>query len=194
MNSLKDLSNKISNLEQHILRLGNKLSIENIILQYKFKILPFVGTGNGNDFEKMFDISEIKNQNILLKSIKFIPYYTDDSEDLVLSDGTTETIPATWRVNRVFDTFPPVSVTPDYGYRLRVNGAQEFFSVYNVAYQYAVPPPDFQEDNIYQLFKNVQDINMNYKIQMPSTFLGTSSYPTMKIYLGVYIFSQDYLK
>lgn len=120
----------------------------------KFKVFQFSGLADNNNLTPNFNLVDIQSRYLVIKAIKIVPYYANNSIDLFLTDGVTtnsETIPANLRINRLFDVY-------DYGVQLSViiNGSRIDMFPTEVA---IVPPAadgnvpmDLDLDNIYYKF------------------------------------------
>ena len=167
----------------------NDLSkIEDIILRSEYKILAFAGESDGTSLTAMFDASLFENKKMILKSIQFIPYYVANSEDVRYSDGTTETILASMRINRVFDWYGNPAVDTYRSY-IAIND-RPIISINNANQQGSLPI-DFKVDNIYYLVPNtVKDITIQNEAESVNNIsTGGRSRANLKCFLEVYLFS-----
>ena len=74
----------------------------------------FHGVADGTPLTPGFDLENIRNRFIILKSFRIIPYYAPVEEpgnqpvDIFLNDGVTQTVEVVQplsRINRLFDTY-----------------------------------------------------------------------------------------
>jgi len=168
---------------------GLREALEFIALPLKtqYKVLTWYGNADGvNNLTPAFDLNVILNKKIIIKSIECIPYYVNDSEDVEFSDGTTETIPAGARVNRVFDMYSNLALGAHL-FRMIINGSIVPFSLND---ERGVPPPDFKFDNIYYRYpEKIQNIDILYgtEILEDLTTPGTPIHPNVKIFIECYL-------
>lgn len=181
LDKIQSLEKKINSLERN--------SLDRIILKSRFNVLGFFGQANGAVLTKAFDDGVFRNKNILLKGLKIVPYYSDDSMDLNFSDGTTEEILEDVRINRIFDSY--AGATSSY-LRLLVNGGNKIFNVANNGTVDRLPS-DYEIDSVYALFENVTQLNIDCFFENMSLGVGVTN-PYVKIYLQCYVYSDDSFK
>lgn len=187
-----NLAEKIGMLEKRISELETRSysKLEDIILNSTFRVLPFFGQADGTNLTHQFSDSFFINKSILIKTIKFIPYYSSDAIDISFSDGTTETIPDSFRVERVFDPSSGggVFIAP-HSVNILINGSPAILSV-DPTNDPGCIPPDYVLDNIYYLKKDVQSIDVNIIQEVLSDFTapGTTITPNIKVFIECYIF------
>lgn len=87
--------------------------ISRIKLNSKYKVLLFGGVSDGTTLTRRFTVDDIAGKNLLIKSIRIVPYYIDNGNiDTWLFDGVTntvETIQAQTRIERLFDSYSQVT-------------------------------------------------------------------------------------
>ena len=181
LNEIQSLKKRIVNLERN--------NLDDIVLNSEFNVLGFYGQANGAVLTKTFDDSVFRNKNVLLKGLKVVPYYNINSVDLNFSDGTTETIPLDTRINRIFDSYAGATAS---FIRFLVNGAAKIFNVDNTG---AVDrlPSDYEIDNVFVLYKNVTQMNIECFFENLSLGVGTTN-PLVKIYIQCYTFANATFK
>ncbi|HES60270.1 MAG TPA: hypothetical protein ENO18_07550 [Caldithrix sp.] len=186
--NLAELQREVEDLKKQVSSIEKKNSIEDIILKSSFWILPFSGLSN-TALTARFNTSLYFSKNVLIKSFKLVPYYLTDSEDIRFSDGTTETIPANVRANRVFDPYTNTLGGISHYATILINGKPVIINV-DDANQAGVIPPDYECDNIYSLHKNVTSIGIRYHNQLITdlTAPGTTGTFNLKAFLECYIF------
>jgi len=142
---LEQIKNVVSNA------VGNKVSpLENIILNSQYHCLAYAGQAGQvvpRNIPASFNQEILANKNVLIKSIKLIPYAWENTIDLSLSDGTTETVPPNMRLQRTMERF---SAAVDI--RLIINGG--FVNVFSI---------DAGGNNWFPLDLSVDNIYYNYK-------------------------------
>jgi hypothetical protein len=125
--------------------------IENIILNSQYHCLAYAGQAGQVvpvNIPASFNQQIFSNKNLLIKSIKLIPYAWENTIDLSLSDGTTETVPPNMRLQRTMERF---SASVDI--RLLINGAVvNVFSIDAGGNNWF--PLDLSVDNIYYNYKS----------------------------------------
>lgn len=190
MDRLRDLQKQVVALTEDIGKLKSKLFLEDIILNSTFKLLSFYGSADGTNLTRGFPIDWVRNHNILIKGIQFVPYYSGDAIDIQFSGGETETVPTSFRINRVFDASSGGGIfLGAHSVNLLINGAPEILSI-APTYDPACVPPDFEINNIYSLHKNIQDIDVNMTQEVLEDFTapGTTQAPNIKVFIECYVF------
>ena len=180
-----NLAEKITELEKKLIDLEKRSfsKLEDIILKADFKILCFYGLADGNaNLTHAFDDTLIQNKTILIKAVKIFPYYKDATVDVEFSDGTTETIAAGVRVNRVFDTYSGAAAAR---FDLLVNSAPVIF---NQGTNFNLLPSDYEFDNAYKLIKNVNTIDVNCYFEQADPSDSATTNPNVKVYLECYLY------
>lgn len=187
MDRLQELQYQVNSLTKKVDELEKKKSIEDIILKSKFVLLGFNGNADGTTLlTKNFDNSIILSKNLLLKSLRIIPYYGAATVDIDLTDGitnTTETIAMNVRVNRVLDSYTGAVAS---FMQLFIDSKNEIFNVSNTSTD--LLPPDFEMDNIYALYKNIGNIDIACYFEINDPAGSTPAIPNVKVYLECYIF------
>jgi len=121
-----------------------ELSIFSIPLKSQYKVLLWHGRADGTLLTPGFNLQEITEKNIIIKSIKFYPYAFGPFIDFFVTDGVTdweETIPTLARLDRLFDNFNTSTLV-----KCTLNGAQ-----FPAFVNQAIPgyPMDLELDNIF---------------------------------------------
>lgn len=167
--------------------LGRNPKLDEIIINSEFKVLGFGGEADGaTPLVQGFDPNIISNKSVLIKGIQIVPYMDAAAVDFIFSDGTTETIPAGLRINRLFDAFSDAGGVVVHTMRFLLNGSSVIFSTPNFR---GCPPPDFQIDNIYYLFKEkLQTMEFIYGAENSSDLAGLSVPVFVKVYVECYLF------
>lgn len=133
----------------------NVSPLENIILNSQYHCLMFAGQAGAVvpvDIPATFNQAIFNGKKLLIKSIKFIPYASENTIDLSLSDGTTETVPPSMRLQRTLERF---STAVDI--RLFINGSYQNVFSSDPANNWF--PLDLTLDNIYYNYQsNVQSV------------------------------------
>jgi hypothetical protein len=147
-----------------------------------YKCLLFTGAADGNPLDPEFTEDQILNKTLRLKGFRIIPYYQAAAEDFVFSDGTTETVGAQARVNRLFDLWSQ-------GARIdfRINGTRlNFFEIAGAANGY---PMDLWLDNIDYLYsEKVQELTISIIGEIETDVPGVASQqPLLKVIVEVYL-------
>ena len=162
--------------------------ISNILelpLKSQYRALTFTGLADGSLLTPDFNIQDLQNKIFVLKSFKIINYYSDDAIDISLTDGANtfnETIPADYRIDRLFDrSFDST------GIKFSINGTPiNIFSQTNGLGSY---PADLDLDNIFFKYDSpLIDLN----IQIWTVVLGdietpTNQIPTVKVLVECYL-------
>jgi hypothetical protein len=153
----------------------------------KYRLLLWTGTADGTLLTPRFNINDLLNRYMVIKSFKIVPYYIDNSEDLYLDDGAgtvfTETIRADLRINRIFDAFSVGTVVI-----LRINDAvADMFGNDGSGVSY---PIDISEDNIYYKYpEKINQLSLAITADVTDTLNGAVNYqnPAVKVTMGVYL-------
>jgi hypothetical protein len=131
---------------------AEELDLISLPFKSTYRVLSWQGASDGTVLTPDFNIIDIEGKFIVIKSFKIIPYYQDASVDLFVSDGVTdneETIPATARIDRVFDIFGSGT-----NIVMLINGGQ--VNLFN-----AVFPLDLDLQNIYYKYpEKVQTLQL----------------------------------
>jgi len=149
--------NLLDQIQKTVEKVFNKnvSPLENIILNSQYHCLMFAGQAgavNAVEIPATFNQAVFSGKKVLIKSIKFIPYASENTIDLSLSDGTTETVPPSMRLQRTLERF---STAADI--RMFINGA--YVNVFSSDPANNWFPLDMQLDNIYYNYQsNVQNI------------------------------------
>jgi hypothetical protein len=183
-----NLTEKIGLIEKKVEELEKKSfsKIEDIILNSTYRVLSFAGSAGTpaapNTLTACFDNSLILNKSILIKSIKVDAYARDPMVDIAFSDGTTETITANMRINRIFDLF-----TDSLNIDMILNeSSTAIFPNDNSGDVYF--PIDLFVDNIYKLIKNVNTLTFRAGSFLALNFVGGTTQPNLIITMECYIF------
>jgi hypothetical protein len=87
----------------------DEINLFNLPLKSQYKVLMFTGRADGTDLTPRFNLNEITERTIVVKSIKIVPYYFGVGVDISLDDGAgtviNEATFANQRINRLFDDF-----------------------------------------------------------------------------------------
>lgn len=163
------------------------LTILSLPLISQYRVLTWYGNADGvNLFLPAFDINSIIGRYIIIKSIEFVSYYVNNSVDINFSDGTTETIQAGVRVNRMFDTWSNFALGAHL-FRMTINGN---LIPFQITAEQGVPPPDFKIDNIYYKYpQKLESMNILYgtEIMESNVGAGTPVHPNVKIFVECYL-------
>lgn len=179
-----NLAEEVLRLKKIVNDLEKKKSIEDIILKSEFVVLGFFGLADGNaNLSKSFDDSIFNSKKVLIKSLRIVPYYSANSIDMLFSDGTSETIVAGTRINRVFDSY--TGAVASY-LRLLINSKSEIFKTTSAAVVNLLPS-DFEMDNIYALYEQVSTMNILCYFE-DSGADNSPTNPNVKVYIECYIF------
>jgi hypothetical protein len=188
MEGLKELQKQVDALNNKFIDFQFKKSLDEIILNSKYVVLGFQGIADGATLlTKSFADQTIRSKNLLLKSLRIIPYYSADTVDIELTDGvttTTETIGTGIRVNRILDSYTGAVAS---FLRLLIDSKNEIFNVSNTG-NVDLLPPDFEFDNAYALYKSIQNIDMVCYFEVNDPAGSTPINPYVKIYLECYLF------
>jgi len=166
------------------------LNIFSIPLISQYRALIFSGLADGSPMTPQFDLDMLTNKIMVVKSIRLIPYASDDIVDFYVSDGVStfkETLPVNIRLNNVLDQFNEGT-----SIRILINGTPlPIFS--NV---FSSPTgeyfPDLWLDNIY--YKYPEQINSNgMSVQIFSTVVDDPSNPTASVILNMKVLIECYL-
>lgn len=113
----------------------------------KYRVVCFTGETDGTLMTQQFQIQDFLKKSMVLKSIKLIPYASDDAiEDFYITDGVdtwNEVITNRGRLTRVIDSF-----TNSANIDIRINGVPIGIFPQPVGVS-AVYPMDLFVDNIY---------------------------------------------
>jgi hypothetical protein len=146
-----------------------------------YRILSWHGASDNTVLTPDFNIIDVAGKFMVIKSFKIVPYYQADSVDMFVDDGAgtvfQETIPATARIDRVFDIYGSgTNIT------LLINGGQVnlFNAVFNL---------DLDLQNIY--FKYPEKIQ-TLQLQILATVFDdinaqTTDNADLKVYMEVYL-------
>lgn len=131
--------------------ISSKVSpLENIILNSQYHCLAYAGQAGQvvpANIPASFNQQILAGKKVLIKSIKLIPYASENTIDISLSDGTTETVPPNMRLQRTMERF---SAAVDI--RLIINGGLiDVFSIDAGGNNWF--PLDLSVDNIYYNYK-----------------------------------------
>lgn len=150
-------------------------TIDQKVLRSQYKVLVFSSLADGTDLTPFFSINEILGKNLLIKSIRLVPWANGTTVDIRYSDGTTETIVNNTRIDRVF----PIESFPNY-FKLFLNGnLLPFFSTRINA--------DMFIDNIYVDFKQkIQTIACQANLRIDIDMTGTAGTPNIKVIIECY--------
>lgn len=190
---MKSLTEKVHDLEKEIDKLKNKSvsPLEEIILKSDYRILTFFGVASGTILAPTaltpnFNQSIVLEKNLIIKSIKVIPYADANVVDIRLDDGVTvatETLVQNTRINRVFDTFAA-------GLNLQITINGEVIPIVPIigTGDFAVPL-DLFVDNIYYIHRyKIQSITVNAAAQIDSDLTGTLDAPRLYVLIECYVY------
>ena len=124
-------------------------SIIDLPLKSQYRVLHWYGLADGTNLTLGFNINDIANRYVVLKSFKIVPYYKISSEDFYVNDGVvsnSELIPPLTRINRIFDEYETSTLIN----LLFNNASMGIFSSVAPLVQF---PLDLDLDNIFYLFK-----------------------------------------
>lgn len=165
--------------------LKESLDLINLPLKSQYKILAWQGTSDGTLLTPQFDVNILIGRSIVIKSFRIIPYYPPGLNpmiDIAFSDGTTETIPNSSRINRLFDVG-----TVGTGVTFLMNGTNVIFDSL-----IALPLPlDLWIDNIYykypqRLGTNAITLSVDGDV-VTDLSLGTVAACTVKVIVECYL-------
>jgi len=159
------------------------LELINLPLISQYKVLAWQGVSDGSPLAPQFDVNILDGRLITIKSFRIIPYYNAGlaaKVDIAFSDGTTETIPASSRINRLFDVG-----TLGTGITFQLNGSNIIFDSL-----IALPLPlDIWIDNIYYKYpQRISNINLAVNAQIVANLAtGAQETSTIKVIVECYL-------
>lgn len=174
-----------SNLEISIKQLNENLSLINLPLISKYRVITFHGTTNGLPLTQLFNIQEIIGRTLVIKSIRFDYYVLEQPfSDIELTDGVTitnELLQRGARINRVFDDDTGMQ------FNFKINGSPAgIFGNLLAGVSY---PADLNLDNIYFKFpEKIQTMEMTVTgglLDSPGT--GNRLPQTVKVTMECYL-------
>lgn len=174
-------------------KIEKAIDIFSLPLISQFRLFQFSGRADNSILLPNFNIVDIAQRILVIKGIKIVPYYEDNSIDLYLTDGVTinsETIPANCRIDRVFDVY-------DYGCQLSIfiNGGRIPLFPIEVA---VVPPQadgnvplDLDLDNIYYKFpEKITSLEVRLDAQIFESIVSSAQVldnPLVKVFMQCYL-------
>lgn len=168
------------------------LDLFSLPLISQFKLYQFSGRADNSDLVGNVPLADIQGRSIVVKAIRLVAYYENDSIDLFVDDGATvasETIPGNNRINRLFEVY-------DYGCQLTflINGTPiQLFPVEVPIFPPAGDgnvPLDLDVDNIFYKYpEKVQSIGFRIDALITEDILNNVTIPPLvKVFLQCYIF------
>lgn len=163
-------------------RLTEKLLLFNKRLTSKYRIFTFYGVADGTPLTGIANLNDFIGRDIIIKSIRFIPYANGDTIDFLFFDGvttTTETIINNTRLVRIFDDFVAASLI-----RYTINGNEIIFKSGTTSGY----PIDLFVDNInYQFPEKFQTLEISINARINSDLAGTLVAPNIKVVTECYL-------
>lgn len=144
-----------------------------------YRVLSWSGPADGTLLTADFNIADLVGKIMVIKSFKVIPYYSDDSIDLYVTDGVTinaETIPILARIDRLFDVYGLTAIV------MNINGGQ--VNLFSASF-----PLDVDLQNIYYKYpEKIQTLTL----AITGTIFGdiqaqTIQTPNLKVNMEVYL-------
>ena len=166
------------------------LSIFSVALQNQYRLLSFEGLADGSNMVAQFDLQEIQGKEIIIKSIRLIPYAPGAGGivDISMTDGAStfiETLGGNVRLDRITDLFNEGT-----SIRIMLNGVpcpifSQNFS--NATGQYI---PDLWEDNIFYRYPaKIQTLTCGVFATVTNNLVtpGASVVVNMRVLIGCYL-------
>ena len=167
-----------------------ELSIFSVALQNQYRLLSFEGLADGTNMTPQFDIQELRGKELIIKSIRLIPYAPGGGGivDISLTDGVStfiETLGGNIRLDRITDLFNEGT-----SIRILINGTpcpifSQNFS--NATGQYI---PDLWEDNIFYRYPaKLEQISCAIFSTVTNNLVtpGASVVLNMRVLIGCYL-------
>ena len=124
-------------------------SIVDLPLKSQYRVLHWYGLADGTNLTQGFQINDLVNRYVVLKSFKITAYGVGVFVDFYVNDGVVsnvETIPALTRINRLFDSYEQSAAIS-----MVINGSP--LGMFNSIAPLVQFPLDMDLDNIFYLFK-----------------------------------------
>ncbi|MBK9285058.1 MAG: hypothetical protein IPM51_12195 [Sphingobacteriaceae bacterium] len=168
------------------------LDLFSLPLISQFKVYQFSGRADNSDLVGNIPQTDIQGRSIVVKGIRIVSYYENNSIDLYVDDGGTtaaETIPGNNRINRLFEVY-------DFGCQLTFfinNAPVQLFPAETLI----VPPAgdgnvplDLDIDNIFYKYpEKIQSIGFRVDARITEDILNNVVQPPLvKVFLQCYIF------
>lgn len=165
------------------------LDLFSIPLISQYRCLVFDGLADGSNMTPRFDTQTLNNKIMVIKSIRLIPYASNDIVDFYVSDGGAltfkETIPINIRLNNILDQFNERT-----GIRILINDVPVPFLTTVQTAATGFYPADLWLDNIF--YKYEFPVN-NMTVSVFSTVVDDPSNPAASVIVNMVVLIECYL-